>query len=151
MLLQGQDQDGLHSMLPLHQATRKGQVLMNDTPRGRRGCWGCFHSVRFWQEPCVRSKGVETVKCPVFSGSYRMRELPQPGGPAPSRACSHRTRGEPRWNKPGQPGRLPEPLLHSFCPHSYLRNAASCLASESNIFKFEEIPAFFSSFVIVVT
>lgn len=33
--------------------------------------------------------------------------------------------------------------LQPFCPRSYLRKAASCLAAESNIFEDEEIPTFF--------
>lgn len=116
-----------------HLAMRKGQVLMNDTPRGRRGrmfplsktlagtvcsVWG----LAFY-------KGVEVVESLVFSGCHRMAEMPWPTWLQTGQGWSS------RWMVPGCAKQLFVPRFQSFCPHKYLRNAASCLASESNIFK----------------
>lgn len=143
VLFQGQDQEGLHSMLPLHQATKKAQVLMNDTGGGG----GMFPLSKILAGTVCSLWGLTLFQSLIFSGSYRMLEAaPSPApsqGARPPPVFSAWTRGELRWSMLGRGGGQ-SPLLPFFCPHNYLRNAAPCLASESNIFKDEEIPTFFS-------
>lgn len=56
--------------------------------------------------------------------------------------CTVRLDQAPGWALQGSGPRRLQP----FCPRSYLRKAASCLAAESNIFKDEEISTFLISY-----
>lgn len=77
----------------------------------------------------------ETVesRVPVVAGPTWMPETPQPA--AQPRLCFQTGQGASGGERAGP--------CKPLCPHNYLRNAVSRLASESNIFKDEEIPTSF--------
>lgn len=77
----------------------------------------------------------ETVesRVPVVAGPTWMPETPQPA--AQPRLCFQTGQGASGGERAGP--------CKPLCPHNYLRNAASRLAAESNVFKDEEIPTSF--------
>lgn len=87
---------------------------------------------RVWD--LVFYKGVDKL-----SPSHWIADAPTPTQPGPGPSCALSD-----WTGPMLGlARQQSACLQPFCPRSYLKKDASCLAAKSHIFKDEEIPTFF--------